>query len=165
MDRQQRLEALATPTLESMGYELVRVQFQGKQRPTLQVMAERKDGQPMNVEDCASISRSLSAIFDVENPIDGAYVLEVSSPGIDRPLIRPRDFADWAGFEARLESDQPIDGRRRFRGRLLGIDSDGLVGIATETGEARIPLEAVRAAKLVLTDELIKAVTKDNGQE
>jgi len=164
MDRQQRLEALAEPMLESMDYELVRVHFQGRQRPTLQVMAERKDGQPMNVEDCASISRALSAVLDVENPIDGAYVLEVSSPGIDRPLIRAKDFAAWAGFEAKLESDQPVDGRRRFKGKLLGIDGQDMVGIATETGEARIPLQAVRAAKLVLTDDLIAAVTKNNGQ-
>ena len=164
MDRQQRVEALASPMVEQMGFELVRVQFQGQQRPTLQVMAERKDGLPMTVEDCASISRSLSALLDVENPIDGAYVLEVSSPGIDRPLTRPKDFAAWAGFEARIEADQPIDGRRRFKGNLLGLDGDGRVGIETETGPVHIPLQAVKAAKLVLTDHLIAAVTKNNGQ-
>lgn len=163
MDRQQRLDALISPTLESMGYELVRVMFQGKSRPTLQVMAERKDGRSMTVDDCAEISRSLSALLDVEDPIAGAYVLEVSSPGIDRPLTRPGDFAAWAGFEARVETDQPIDGRRRFKGRLLGVDGDGRVGIATEAGEANIPLGAVRSAKLVLTDDLIAAVTEDQG--
>ena len=121
MDRQQRLEALAEPMLESMGYELVRVHFQGRQRPTLQVMAERKDGQPMNVEDCASISRALSAVLDVENPIDGAYVLEVSSPGIDRPLIRAKDFAAWAGFEAARSSARSRRAAERFRSRLVEI--------------------------------------------
>ena len=160
----QRLETLVSPTLESMGYDLVRVMLQGKTRPTLQIMAERKDGKVMTVEDCAAISRSLSAVLDVEDPIGGSYVLEVSSPGIDRPLVRARDFADWAGFEARLETGLPVDGRKRFKGRLLGIDAEGRVGIATETGEARIPLDGVRSAKLVLTDELIAAVTKDNGQ-
>jgi ribosome maturation factor RimP len=164
MSGQQRLEALISPTLESMGYELVRVMFQGKSRPTLQIMAERKDGVAMTVEDCAAISRSLSAVLDVEDPIAGAYVLEVSSPGIDRPLVRAKDFAQWAGFEAKVETALPIAGRKRFKGRLLGIDGEGLVGIATDTGEAHIPLADVRSAKLVLTDELIAAVTDDNGQ-
>ena len=165
MDRQERLEALILPTLESMGYELVRVQFQGKSRPTLQIMAERVDGQGMAVEDCADISRALSALLDVEDPIAGAYVLEVSSPGIDRPLTRAKDFAAWVGFEAKIEVDQPIDGRKRFRGKLLGIDGDGQVAIAIETGEAHIPFTVVRNAKLVLTDDLIAAVTQDNGPQ
>ncbi|MDA8232042.1 MAG: ribosome maturation factor RimP [Magnetospirillum sp.] len=164
MERQQRLEALVSPTLESMGYELVRVLFQGRQRPTLQIMAERTDGQPMTVEDCADISRSLSAVLDVEDPISTAYVLEVSSPGIDRPLTRAKDFTAWAGFEAKIEADQPIGGQKRFKGKLLGVDEDGRVGLASETGEARIPLDAVKSAKLVLTDDLIAAVTKEQGQ-
>ena len=165
MDRQGRLDALISPTLGSMGYELVRVMFQGKTRPTLQVMAERVDGRPMTVDDCADISRSLSALLDVEDPIDGAYVLEVSSPGIDRPLTRAKDFAVWAGFEARVETDQPIEGRRRFKGRLLGLDGEDRVGIVTEAGETHIPLTAIRSAKLVLTDDLIAAVTKDLGTD
>jgi ribosome maturation factor RimP len=164
MDRQQRLDDLIAPRLDAMGYDLVRVMFQGKSRPTLQVMAERRDGQPMTVDDCAEISRALSAVLDVEDPIVSAYVLEVSSPGIDRPLTRPKDFAVWAGFEVKIEADQPVEGRRRFKGRLLGLDGDGRVGIATEAGEAHIPLQEVRSAKLVLTDDLIAAVTKDQGQ-
>lgn len=164
MELKQRLEDLVSPTLDSMGYELVRVQFQGRQRPTLQIMADRKDGQPMTVEDCADISRSLSAVLDVEDPIAGAYVLEVSSPGIDRPLTRGKDFAAWAGFEVRIETDQLVDGRKRFKGKLLGIDEADCIGLATDTGECRIPLPMVRSAKLVLTDELIAAVTKDRGQ-
>lgn len=167
MDLQQRLEAIVAPSLAAMGYELVRVLFQGKTRPTLQVMAERTDGRPMTVDDCADISRTLSAVLDVEDPIQGGYVLEVSSPGIDRPLTRAKDFVAWAGFEAKLESLVAVDGRRRFRGRLAGLDETGtLVRIHTETGEALVPLAGLKTAKLVLTDELIDAVTQgQDGQE
>jgi ribosome maturation factor RimP len=161
MDLQRRLEALIAPSLDAMGYELVRVQVQGRQRLTLQVMADRKDGVEMAVEDCADISRSLSALLDVEDPISSAYTLEVSSPGIDRPLTRPKDFAAWAGFEAKLESVQPIDGRKRFRGQLLGLDESGQVRLRVETGEVAIPFADVRGAKLVLTDALIAATIKD----
>lgn len=164
MDLQQRLETVVAPSLEAMGYELVRVMFQGKSRPTLQVMAERKDGKPMTVDDCADISRSLSALLDVEDPIQGGYVLEVSSPGIDRPLTRAKDFVTWAGFEAKLETLVAVDGRKRFRGRLAGFDeAGGMVRIITETGELPVPLADVKTAKLVLTDELIDAVTQ--GQD
>lgn len=160
MDLQQRLEALFAPTLESMGYEMVRVMFQGNTRPTLQVMAERKDARPMTVDDCADISRALSALLDVEDPIQGAYALEVSSPGIDRPLTRPKDFDVWAGFEVKLEALAGVDGRKRFRGKLLGVEGED-VRLLTDTGEVRVPLFDVKSAKLVLTDELIAAVTGD----
>ncbi|MBW7852317.1 MAG: ribosome maturation factor RimP [Rhodospirillales bacterium] len=163
MDRQDRIERLVVPSLEAMGYELVRIQMQGRQRPTLQVMAERRDRRPMTVEDCADISRALSAILDVEDPIQGAYVLEVSSPGIDRPLVRPDDYARFAGFEARVETGQPVDGRKRFRGQLLGLDPAGNVRLAVETGEVSVPFAHIQRAKLVLTDALIAATTK--GQE
>ena len=165
MDLQSRLEALIAPSLDAMGYELVRVQLQGKQRLTLQVMADRKDGVMMAVEDCADISRSLSALLDVEDPISGAYSLEVSSPGIDRPLTRAKDFAQWAGFEAKLESAQPIEGRKRFKGKLLGLDDDGNVRLVIETGEVAIPFADVRGAKLVLTDDLIAATTKAQEED
>ncbi len=164
MDHKQRLEDLVTPTLDGMGYELVRVMMQGKARPTLQIMAERKDGQPMTVEDCATLSRALSAFLDVEDPIGGAYVLEVSSPGIDRPLTRAKDFANWAGFDARVETELPVEGQKRFKGKLTGLDDMGRIGLETETGEVRIPLTVIKQAKLVLTDELISAVTKDNSE-
>jgi ribosome maturation factor RimP len=160
MDLQSRLEALIAPSLDAMGYELVRVQLQGKQRMTLQIMAERKDGAMMTVDDCADISRSLSALLDVEDPITGAYTLEVSSPGIDRPLTRAKDFEQWAGFEAKLESSQAVDGRKRFRGKLLGLDAAGNVRLVIETGEVSIPMADVRGAKLVLTDELIAQAMK-----
>lgn len=160
MDLQQRLDELVAPPLESMGYELVRVMFQGKTHPTLQIMAERKDGAPMTVDDCADISRSVSALLDVEDPIQGGYVLEVSSPGIDRPLTRGKDFVTWAGHEVKVEALVAVDGRKRFRGTLLGLDEESRVKLLTETGEALIPLADIKLAKLVLTDALIDAVTK-----
>jgi len=151
-----KIEAMVTPSLEAMGYRLVRVSMTGGQRATLQVMAERLDGAAMTVEDCADISRSLSALLDVADPIAGAYTLEVSSPGIDRPLVRREDFQRFAGFEAKVELSEPVEGRRRFRGRVLGIEGDAvrlLVGAAT----LELPFAAIARAKLVLTDELIRA--------
>ena len=144
------------PTLKAMGYELVRVMSTGGRRPTLQVMAERVDRAGMTVDDCAEISRAVSAILDVEDPIKEAYQLEVSSPGIDRPLIKPLDFERFAGFEARVETDRAIEGQRKFRGRLLGLE-DEAVRLALPDGERAIPLASIRKAKLVLTDELIAA--------
>lgn len=165
MDLQSRLESLIGPSLDAMDYELVRVQLQGRQRLTLQIMADRKDGAMMTVDDCAEISRSVSALLDVEDPISGAYTLEVSSPGIDRPLTRAKDFVNWAGFEAKMESCAPIEGRKRFRGRLLGLDEAGAhVRLEMETGEVAIPLADVRGAKLVLTDELIAATMNDQEE-
>src|SRR5947209_18345168 len=135
-----------------MGYRLVRVAMIG--RATLQVMAEHRDDAPMTVADCADISRTVSALLDVADPIAGAYTLEVSSPGIDRPLVRPEDYDPFAGFEAKIELSQPLSGRKRFRGRLLGRAGDH-VRLIAETGEVEVPLSAITRAKLILTDDLI----------
>lgn len=142
------------PSLTAMGYRLVRVVLIGGRRARLQVMAERIDDAPMSVDDCASISRSISALLDVADPIAGSYMLEVSSPGIDRPLVRPEDYERFRGFEARIELAQPVAGRKRFRGRLLGA-ADGEVRLITEAGETRLPLSGVTRARLVVTDDLI----------
>lgn len=139
-----------------MGYELVRVMNTGGRRPTLQVMAERLDRTGMTVDHCAEISRAVSAILDVEDPIASAYELEVSSPGIDRPLTKPADFERFAGFVARVETDRLIEGQKKFKGQLLGID-DKVVRLALPEGEREVPFEAIRKAKLVLTDELLAA--------
>src|SRR6478672_7214495 len=128
-----------------MGYRLVRVVITSGRRPTLQVMAERQDDQPMTVEDCAEISHSVSALLDVADPIAGAYMLEISSPGIDRPLVRAEDYDRFSGFEARIELARPI-----------GTSAES-VRLATETGEVKLPLADVARAKLVLTDDLIAA--------
>jgi ribosome maturation factor RimP len=155
---QDRVARLVEGPLEEMGYELVRVNLSGGSRAVLQIMAERADGAAMTVQDCTSISHTVSLLLDAEDPIAGAYALEVSSPGIDRPLTRPKDFERYAGFEMRLETRQPVGGRKRFRGRLKGL-RDGAVWIETDEGEALVALDAVAKAQLVLTDELIKAAT------
>ena len=149
----RRIEDIVAPTVVGMGYELVRVAM--SRGGTLQIMVEPSDGRQMDVEACATLSRALSAVLDVEDPIAGSYTLEVSSPGIDRPLTREKDFTRWAGHVARLETAQPIDGRRRFKGTLLGFDA-GAVRLRLDDGtEAQVPLSAVAKAKLELTDALL----------
>ncbi|AWK86138.1 ribosome maturation factor RimP [Azospirillum thermophilum] len=156
MDAVERIEQIITPTVEGLGYEVVRVQLSGSKSAVLQIMAERTDGAPMTVEDCADISRSVSAVLDVEDPIKAAYTLEVSSPGIDRPLTRLKDYERFAGFEAKLESRVAVDGRKRFKGILKGVE-DNLVCIDTEQGAAKLEFDNILRAKLVLTDDLIRA--------
>ena len=154
-EREAKLWRLIAPACESMDYELVRVRLSGGQRPTLQVMAERRDGRMMGVEDCAALSGNVSAFLDVEDPIASGYTLEVSSPGIDRPLVRRRDFARFAGFEARVDLVRPLDGRRRFRGRIGGVTQGGVRLALTEGGDVELAFDAIGAAKLVLNDELL----------
>ena len=156
MDQRDRIAELVEPALNAMGYDLVRVRLTGNRSPTLQVMAERSDRAEITVDDCADISRNISAILDAEDPLPGSYTLEVSSPGIDRPLVRLPDFERFAGFEARLESRVPVDGRKRFRGKLAGVE-EGCVRIAVRDDTFVVPFEDVHSAKLVLTDELIAA--------
>ncbi len=155
---EQRLKSLLEPAIEGLGFELVRVLLSGQNRPTIQVMAERPD-RTMSVDDCARLSRELSAILDVEDPVKAGYVLEVSSPGIDRPLTRPKDFKDFLGFAAKVETKVLVDGRRRFKGELSGLE-DGNLKILTEAGEIELELTNIEKAKLVLTDDLIKASLK-----
>jgi ribosome maturation factor RimP len=152
-----RIETLIAPSLEAMGYRLVRVAVTGGRRAVvLQVMAERIDDKPMGVDDCTEVTHTVSALLDVEDPIESAYVLEVSSPGIDRPLVRREDYERFRGHEAKLELSAPIDGRRRFRGKLLGIEADRVrVNLGAEVVE--LPLASIQRAKLVLTDELLAA--------
>jgi ribosome maturation factor RimP len=149
------LEPIIAPAIEAAGYRLVRLRLMGGERKTLQVMAERADGQ-MDVEDCARLSRALSEFLDRENPIEGEYVLEVSSPGIDRPLTRISDFARWAGHEARLDLSAPdATGRKRFKVMLLGLDgNDVMVDVAGV--RTKLPFAGIAEAKLVLTDKLIQ---------
>lgn len=154
MELADRIAELVRPTVEGLGYSLVRVQVLGRQRLRLQIMAERADDQPMLVDDCASLSHAISAVLDVEDPISSAYTLEVSSPGIDRPLTRIADYDRFAGFEARVELSRPVDGRRRFRGRLLGTNGER-VRLAVDTGEIEFDWADVHSGKLVLTDELL----------
>lgn len=152
-----RLAAIVSPTLEGMGYELVRVTVQGRDRPTVQVMADRADGSQITVADCEAISRTLSAVLDVEDPIPGAWSLEISSAGIDRPLTRIKDWNRFAGHLARAETVAPIDGRRRFNGIVLGANDTAAKLRLDDGSEISLPLTAIRRAKLVLTDALIEA--------
>ena len=156
----RRIEELLTPSLEALGYEVVRVQFNGEQRQTLQIMIERVDGKGVTVDDCADVSRSISALLDVEDPISKNYTLEVSSPGIDRPLTRMKDFARYAGFEVRIELKKSIDGRKKFKGPLLGLDGTNIM-MAVDGRETILPFDFIHSAKLILTDELIMASNEE----
>ena len=154
------VEQLIAPTVADLGFEIVRVQLAGGQRrPTLQIMVERPDG-TLLIEDCVAVSRAVSALLEVEDPIAGAYELEVSSPGIDRPLTRAADFLRYAGFEARFELKLPLEGRKRMKGRLLGLEGEEVI-LAETAGQPplRLPLPSIAKAKLVLTDDLLAAGT------
>lgn len=150
----QRLADIVSPTISGMGYELVRLRLMSGKRMTLQIMAERPDG-TMEVEDCAELSRAMSAVLDVEDPISDQYTLEVSSPGIDRPLTRLKDFDRWEGYEAKLETEDLIDGRRRFKGILAGVEGTEVL-IEIDEGTIGLEFEWLSDAKLILTDELIE---------
>ena len=154
-----RIGAIVEPVIDDLGYRLVRVHVSGRDGCTLQIMAERPDG-GFTVEDCETVSRAISPVLDVEDPIRKAYNLEVSSPGIDRPLVRLSDFDRWAGHEAKIELAAGIDGRRRFRGRLGGVDGRRVLITVDVEGGARefvLPGEDIVEAKLVMTDDLIAA--------
>lgn len=157
-----RIAHIVEPVVTDLGYELVRVKISGLNGMTVQIMAEKPDG-TMAVEDCEQVSRNVSPALDVADPINREYHLEVSSPGIDRPLTRAKDFENWAGHEAKIELDQALNGRKRFRGVLLGV-RDGAAGIrladAPEADEAWLPLASIGEARLVLTDALIKSAQR-----
>jgi len=163
-----KVAALIEPVLDNRGFRLVRVTVTGREGKTVQVMAERPDG-TMTIDDCEAVSRELSPLLDVHDPIAGSYRLEVSSPGIDRPLVRPSDLEDWSGYEAKIELREPIDGRKRFRGVLEGFE-DGEIRIELDldqVGRAIIglPVALVAEAKLVLTDELIREALRRAKKE
>jgi ribosome maturation factor RimP len=158
-----RIAAAITPTLAAMGYEIVRVLIQGKQVPTVQIMADRTDGRPIGVADCEAISHAAGAVLDVDDPFPKEWHLEVSSPGIDRPLTRTKDWARFAGHLATAEMSIPFEGRRRFRGFILGADEDSVRLKLEDGGEVALPRLDMRRAKLVLTDELIAATAAQAG--
>ena len=154
-----RVAAIAEPMIEQLGYRLVRVKVSGADGCTVQIMAERADG-TMMVEDCETVSRALSPVLDMADPIERNYRLEISSPGIDRPLVRKSDFDRYAGHLVKIETEIPIDGRKRFRGLLVGTEGEAarIRGDETEAGEPTeflLPIDEMSEAKLVLTDELV----------
>lgn len=154
------IAAIAEPVLEGIGFRVVRVAVMGRADDRIvQIMAERPDGS-MTIDDCETISRALSPVLDVADPVAGAYRLEISSPGIDRPLVRPSDFEDWSGHVAKIELSEPIEGRRRFKGTLEGFE-DGEVRLSADLGDLGrqhlgLPVGLISEAKLVLTDELVR---------
>ncbi len=163
MGNPAKIERLIEPTLDDMGFTLVRIEMMGQEGSILQIMAERKDENAMTVENCAEISRAVSAILDVEDPIHGAYTLEVSSPGLDRPLVRERDYERFSGQVAKIELARPIDGQRRFKGCLDGIE-DGMVKMNVGDDVVVVAFADISRAKLVITDDMIKA-TKQQGRK
>ena len=149
------LEGLLGPSVEGLGFDLIRVKLMTDGARTLQVMAERPDGS-MTVADCAELSRVLSAVLDVEDPIGGAYNLEISSPGIDRPLVRPIDFTRYKGHEAKVKMQAPVDGRRAFRGKILEAKQNEAI-LDVDGESIALPFGLIASAKLVLTDKLLQA--------
>ncbi len=160
MELTSRIKELLSPSLEALGYEVVRVKVFGEQMQTLQIMMERIDRKTLTIDDCTNATPTISALLDVEDPIFGNYTLEVSSPGIDRPLTRFDDFSRYSGFEAKIEMRTPIEGRRRFRGSLIGTEGESVI-IAVDGAKALLPFAFILSAKLILTDELIEAEKKE----
>lgn len=159
-----RIAGIVEPLIESMGYRLVRVRLSGQNGLTLQIMAERPDG-TMTVEDCEAVSHAVSPALDVEDPIDKAYHLEVSSPGIDRPMVRRSDFARWTGHLVKCETSVIVGGRKRFRGTIAEVDGEGFTIERDQPGPdeeplVAIPFETLAEAKLILTDELVRDALK-----
>lgn len=158
----RRLAGIVAPVIEGLGFELVRLRLQGGRHPLLQIMADRPEG-GIVVDDCAAISTAVSAVLDVEDPIEDKYTLEVSSPGIDRPLTRLKDFDLWEGYEARIETSEQIDGRKRFKGVLRGTEGEEVlleIENAGETVTIGLQFDWLSDAKLVLTDELIEEMLR-----
>ncbi len=148
------LSSLLEPVIEGLGYEVVRIMTIGVQNPTLQIMIEPQDHGQLNVDDCAKVSRAVSALLDEKDPIAGAYTLEVSSPGIDRPLTKEEHFARFVGYEAKIETLEAVDKRKRFKGRINALKDGSVVEIEMDGTVYRIPFNLINKAKLVLTDEL-----------
>ncbi|RXV70089.1 ribosome maturation factor RimP [Roseovarius sp. A46] len=154
----RRLAEIITPVIEDMGFELVRVRLMGGKTQLLQIMADRPEG-GIEVDECGEISTAVSAVLDVEDPITDAYTLEVSSPGIDRPLTRLKDFEEFEGYEAKLETAEMIDGRRRFKGVLAGVEGDEVM-LNVDEGTIGLQFDWLSDAKLVLTEELIREMLR-----
>ncbi len=154
----RRLAEIITPVIEDMGFELVRVRLMGGKTQLLQIMADRPEG-GIEVDDCGAISTAVSAVLDVEDPITDAYTLEVSSPGIDRPLTRLKDFEEFEGYEAKIETAEMIDGRRRFKGVLAGVEGDEVM-LNVDEGTIGLQFDWLSDAKLVLTEDLIREMLR-----
>ena len=156
MEFVHRIEGMITPSLEALGFRLVSINYTAGKTPRLQIMAEHAETGRMNVEDCENVSRTISAVLDVEDPLVGAYALEISSPGIDRPLVELEDFEKFLGFDAKVEISKAVDGRKRFKGRLRTV-KEGIVSIESKNEVFELAYQDIEKAKLLLSDELIAA--------
>lgn len=159
---EERITKMIEPVVTGMGYNLFCVQQTAGDGAgmTIQVMAENPKTKVLGVEDCRALSRAIGTMMDVEDPINGAYRLEISSPGIDRLLMKPEHYEEYKGFEIKAEIDPPIEGQKRFRGRITGIENGDTVLLKTDNGEAALPFDRIEKAKLVMSDELIKETQK-----
>ena len=157
---EERLSQIIEPSLDGMGYELVRVQMRGETRKTLQIMAERRDGRSMTLKDCETVSKTVSALMDVHDPISERYALEISSPGIDRPLMKLKDYETYKGFDAKVDLKELYEGRRHIVGTVNGTQGDNIVMQMQDDVDFVIPFALIHRAKLLLTDELIAAHLK-----
>ena len=156
---EKKISSIISPTIETLGYELVRVRLVPGETSTLQIMADRRSGE-IDVEDCSIISRDISVLLDVEDPINDAYILEVSSPGIDRPLTRLKDFNNWQGYEVKIETYELINGQRRFKGEIYNIEKDNIT-LVNNDKFTELSFKLISEAKLILTDNLIKDVLRN----
>lgn len=154
---EERITKLIEPTVTGLGYNLVCVQETGE---GIQIMAENPATGRLGVDDCTKLSRAIGAVLDVEDPIERAYRLEISSPGIDRLLVREQDYASHLGLEAKIELDMPLDGQKRFRGRIQSVENNAVLLVTEDQGAVTLPLPDIRKAKLVMNDELIKVTQK-----
>jgi len=152
---EERVIALIEPTAAGLGYRIVRVRLSGNRRKRLQIMGERVSDGQMGIDDCTKLSRALAPVFDLDDPVDGEYDLEISSPGIDRPLMRIEDFERFVGFDAKLETAVPINNQRRWKGVIQAVNGDEIT-LATDQGEAKLKFSQLSDARLVLTDKLIE---------
>lgn len=162
MQTKHPVEDLIAPIIDDLGFEVVRIMTIGNVNPTLQIMIERKDRQNLVVDDCAAVSRAISEILDEKDPIKGEYSLEVSSPGLDRPLTKVEHFLRFAGYEAKIDTTVPVEGRKRFKGKIIKVDEQNNVHFGMDGNTYVIPFDDISKAKLVLTDELLNAYMEAN---
>ena len=155
MQTKHPLHDLIEPIVEALGYEMVRILTIGQKNPTLQIMIDRKDGKEINVDDCAAVSRKISEVMDEKDPIEDQYSLEVSSPGLDRPLTKPEHFKRFLGYETKIETSVEVQGRKRFKGKTKSVDANNNIVFVMDGAEYEIPFEDIAKAKIVLTDELL----------
>ena len=164
MQNKHHLQDMLEPVISELGYETVRVITIGQANPTLQIMIDRLDGKDIVVEDCAKVSRKVSEVLDEKDPIKDQYNLEVSSPGLDRPLTKPEHFARFAGYEAKVETDELIENRKRFKGKIISIDGENTIRFEMDGTEYAIPFDAVSKAKIVITDELLQKYVDEHHE-